>query len=138
MDSSTFQYYKLNSTMFDNDHWGLFVLINKLQDAIDVQDQCAVCEIKKEFYEEFNRHCSSEEMIMQITNYPNKDFHIQHHRESKERFELYKRKKDVASCITDAVAMSGLLRDHINVDDRELVDYIKNSQLAEKLPQFQS
>jgi hemerythrin len=82
--------YSVSISSIDNDHKGLFGLLNKLYDSLASGEANEILsKVISELYSYTQTHFKREEVLMQKANYPHIQEHIDFHRQFEKKIEEY-------------------------------------------------
>ncbi len=121
--------YSCSNESIDDDHKKLFDILNKLLEAMKERKSKEVLgQIILELSKYSEEHFEREEKIFLKSNYPNKDIHIQKHKEFVEKVnQLYKdyNSGKIALSLDTALFIKDWLVNHILKTDKEYSKYIE-------------
>jgi hemerythrin len=128
MEAETFEFYKVGNKLFDDAHFVLFGILDKLRDALGEWDIDKINFQKDSFISYFKAHCRWEEGMMDSSGYDEHSisFHKAHHATTLFKVESLCGHKDIEFVNLDTAQLCLLLRDHIMVGDKELAAYINS------------
>lgn len=126
MNKEQFKHYVIGIPQLDREHWGLFQLLTKVQEAIVKGNSGVAKKTLDKFFVRLDEHCAHEEEIMRNCNYPYVDQHTASHPEATS--QLGARRDIIVDNILylDVGTMIDLLSNHIDYSDRHITAfYIK-------------
>ncbi len=126
MEAETFEYYKVDNKLFDEAHFVLFGILDKLRFALSEWDIDEINYQKDSFISYFKAHCRWEEGLMDSSGYDEraKSFHKAHHATTLIKVESMCEHKDIEFVNLDVAQLCLALRDHIMIGDKELAAHI--------------
>jgi len=132
-DSSLFQWSEelsCGNKQVDDDHRRLMELINELY--IEIKNDTDEHTIENTFHEMQSytrRHFADEERIMEQINYPEREQHVQEHRDFIKRidtsFELYQKSPDKHASVELIGILASLWQKHVGGTDKAFAQYLR-------------
>lgn len=121
--------YSVNVKVLDEQHLNLFTIINELDDGIQKKSSVKIQELLNKLHEYTLLHFSTEEQLLQKSNYPDLDKHKEEHASFIEKIARFSEEfninnEDVSKQLSDYLFY--WLFFHIQCDDQDYSEFLIN------------
>jgi hemerythrin-like metal-binding protein len=130
--------YATGNSLVDEQHQSIFSIVNALSRAMDEGHGEALIEDTIQGVKEYTSiHFDTEEQYMLNQGYPGYELHHKKHEALKAKFDAFSRQQypDLHErTVLLAHVLTTWLIQHITIDDKKMVDYCRQQEIAEATP----
>ena len=132
MNKKNFRHYSIGIPQIDEEHWELVKCVNKIECAINDEEEFKAKKALDTFFIAFEKHCLSEETLMKECEFIYLTAHIAHHTEELRKLKTYVDVVRDNLLYLNATEIRNIIMNHILQQDSQLLLSYSKKNLESK------